>query len=123
MRGDFDADFVRGMQECFRQHPDVYGAEFDEDGEEVENEETAINTDASNGRDDKAPAPSPVLSSPDSGSPATDSVASASSRQSSEKKSDAASSTVSRNHDDKQRDTGGDLVPKAWHDDRPESGA
>ncbi|KAI9799581.1 MAG: hypothetical protein M1825_004507 [Sarcosagium campestre] len=37
-------DKFKGMQDCFRQHPDIYGAELDEDDEEIQEAENQAGT-------------------------------------------------------------------------------
>lgn len=32
------AEYFRGMQDCFRQHPDMYGSELEDDEDELEEE-------------------------------------------------------------------------------------
>lgn len=55
----------RGMQDCFHDHPDVYGAELEDDDQEVQEEDAATPSDASSEPSQPTqPSPSPA---PESG--------------------------------------------------------
>ncbi|KAI9879846.1 MAG: Oxidoreductase [Pleopsidium flavum] len=96
-------DRFKGMQDCFREHPDVYGSELDDDEEEQDEEliANAVPTE-SDGAPTSIPPPSSQPS--DSKAPASrdDDVAKAAPKQ-------------VRKQRNPQSETD-DLVPKAWHD-------
>lgn len=53
---------IRGMQDCFREHPDVYGSELEDDEDDVEEELNA--RDATNASDSSSPSSNSEESSP-----------------------------------------------------------
>ena len=96
----------RGMQDCFREHPDIYGSELDEDEEE---QEDGHSTDASSAA---TTASSNSISTSKPGGP----KASPSDEDEAAKTARAktASKQVREQHEPESETE--DLVPKAWHD-------
>ncbi|KAG9237807.1 hypothetical protein BJ875DRAFT_452838 [Amylocarpus encephaloides] len=105
----------KGMQDCFRQHPEIYGAELEEDEDEVE-EELRAREQASaptDGPTESTPAPASSTPKITQEAPSTEQkVAKAKEPVESHRESVEAASTEAK----KGGDEGGDLVSKAAHD-------
>ena len=114
----------RKMQDCFRQHPDIYGSELDE-AEDEDNNTTAPIDDAA-----ASPAPASPLGGPIEGSvpaaatsaaPESHPLPSSSSpdppASSDTERARAAKKQVERDHGGAADESGG-MVPKAAHDAR-----
>ncbi|KAI4131761.1 MAG: hypothetical protein LQ347_002850 [Umbilicaria vellea] len=66
-------DKFKGMQDCFRDHPDVYGAELDDDDQDIQEEDAATPSEApSEPSQPTQPSPSPA---PESGAGQTPTAA------------------------------------------------
>jgi len=98
----------RGMQDCFRENPDVYGSEL-EDDEEGQDEERSTNAAPAELDMPTTSIPPPPSQPPDSDAPGSgdDDVAKTSGTK-------AATKQVREQHD-AQSETE-ELMPKAWHD-------
>lgn len=127
-------DMTRGMQDCFREHPDIYGAELSDDDDsspdelpDVPGAETPRSTSPSS---DAAPAAAKTAapqSSPAS-KPAPQSNKKQTAGNSTSETNEPAATTsfqrageakaqVARDHGDSSSESD-ELVPKAWHDAR-----
>jgi intermembrane space import and assembly protein 40 len=93
------------MQDCFREHPDVYGSEVDDDEEE---DHDGSSTDATS-----APGAS-SSSTPSSQSPDVEALPSGNDEAAKTTRAKAASKQVHEQHKPESETEG--LVPKAWHD-------
>jgi len=116
------------MQNCFREHPDVYGAELDDD-EALEGEEALGSETATSGGVEPSPASSSASSSSAS-SPATSSSSAPKARgekvadgpahveeaQGKTERAQAASGQVKADHEAVSETE--EMVPKAWHDSK-----
>ncbi len=92
------------MQDCFREHPDVYGSEMEDDEEDHQDESTDA-TSASGASSTSTPASqSPVAEANPSGN---EEVAKTT-------RPKAAGKQVHEQHEPESETEG--LVPKAWHD-------
>ncbi|TVY87905.1 Mitochondrial intermembrane space import and assembly protein 40 [Lachnellula willkommii] len=106
----------KGMQDCFRQHPEMYGAELEDDEEEVEEElrtrealpvpedeapQSAPETSPEPPKEASAPVPAPQVKEQKKTSPEVHGA--------------TAKETVGESQ--KSGDEGSELVPKAAHDD------
>ncbi|TVY26599.1 Mitochondrial intermembrane space import and assembly protein 40 [Lachnellula hyalina] len=108
----------KGMQDCFRQHPEMYGAELEDDEEEVEEELRA--REASPAPGDEAPQSAPKTSQ----EPPKEAAAPTPAPPAEEQKKpildapevhvDTAKETVGESQD--SGDEGSQLLPKAAHD-------
>lgn len=113
----------RNMQDCFRQHPDIYGAELEDDEDDYEGEEGGLKTPVDSSPDAAAPATSTPASSP-LPAPIYDSEetpAPASKREEPEpttkkEKAKAATKQVKKEHEPLSESE--ELVPRAAHDAR-----
>jgi len=92
------------MQDCFREHPDVYGSEVDDDEEE---DHDGSSTDATS-------APGASSSSTPSQSPDVEALPSGNDEAAKTTRAKAASKQVHEQHKPESETEG--LVPKAWHD-------
>ena len=111
----------RNMQNCFREHPDVYGAELDDD-EAPEGEEALGSEAATSSGVDPSPASSPASSSASSPAPKTrgekiaDGPAHAGEAQGKTERAQAARGQVKADHEAVSESE--EMVPKAWHDSK-----
>ncbi|GAB7358977.1 hypothetical protein MBLNU230_g5051t1 [Neophaeotheca triangularis] len=97
----------KAMQTCFRQHPDIYGAELDDEELEPPPQET---TDAI-ARNDPSRGEKVEVHTRDSAAP------SASEAEEKRQRAKAATQQVQQDHDDeKAKSETDEAVPKAWHD-------
>ena len=102
----------RGMQDCFRQHPETYASEFEDDEEEVEEELRARDTASS---DDA----SPVLSSETAKAPEPSQKVTPEAAESKPvEQSHRDSFNVTADEVQKSAGDEEELVPKAVHDAR-----
>lgn len=107
-------EHFKTMQNCFREHPDVYGAELEDTEEAVappegaEGQQVSVATEPK----DAAQAPAKVEKAPESlqQTPKIDSA-----RQSEQERVKAATEQVQRDHGEPTSETN-EAVPKAWHD-------
>lgn len=101
----------KGMQDCFRQHPEMYGSELEDDEEEVEEELRAR---------ESAPESSdaPVRSSSESSTQVPTEIASKPTEVKTEASPEPHRDSKSATADTAQKlgDEGGELLPKAVHD-------
>jgi len=109
-------DKFKGMQDCFRLHPEMYGSEIQDDEDEVEEE---IRADIAAGE-----AQQPTSSKPRPEADETLSVVKevpAPQEEPESPVSDAHRDSESTHHTETQKvgDEGGDLIPKAMHDATP----
>lgn len=127
-------EHFKTMQNCFREHPDVYGSELEPDETDIPADETEtgvghavevakehvdyqVNSIADNIASDAS-----RVAQEASSVTAQDTEQQNSIKQSAAKKAAPTSTTKSPSLPaDRQGDEGGDLVPKAWHDSRSES--
>ncbi|KAI9844178.1 MAG: Oxidoreductase [Sclerophora amabilis] len=98
-------DKFKGMQDCFRQHPDVYGTELDED---EENEEANANNAGGEKDGSTIAAPSPSLSTADPAS-----LSSSSAAQGDKEQGKDTTSVTGKQEPQSESET---LVPKSAHD-------
>lgn len=116
------------MQDCFRQHPDIYGAELEDDGDETAPEESATPTSPSSTADGQSRPPNATSGAPESQSalaPAQSSSPDPSSPTSPEsvpKRAKAAAEQVQKEHGEPTSESD-ELVPKAAHDATSSNGA
>jgi len=108
------------MQDCFRQHPEMYGSELEDDDDEVEEELRAREADPASGDDvgDDAPQPSPQKAAePMKETPrTTDQKAPPPEPKSPSPESHSESSKRTASKPERSGDEGGELLPKAAHD-------
>lgn len=75
---------TRGMQDCFRDHPDIYGAELEDDDQDVQEEDAAALSDAPSEPSESAQSsPSPATESSAGQTPIASSAKSTSSKRAS----------------------------------------
>ncbi|KAI9816263.1 MAG: Oxidoreductase [Pycnora praestabilis] len=114
-------DRFKGMQDCFREHPDVYGAELDEEEEEQVEEQGALATsrNAASPSTETSTSPEPTSLSTRGGS-GGEKVAHVNSDKSDPeadaKTKRAAAATKQVHEEHAPHDESDALVPKAWHD-------
>jgi intermembrane space import and assembly protein 40 len=101
----------RGMQDCFRQHPEMYGSELEDDEDELEDETRAQEYAKASG---EASAKSTPESTPQVGTNAAPIPLEEKKATPAPPTQDSQSTTVSEAQ--KAGDEGGDLVPKAAYD-------
>lgn len=89
------------MQDCFREHPDVYGAEFEDDEEGAESEDAPAPVSVDGGE-----VPAAAISAPLEPAPAQPSPSTSSPRAGGDTQRVSSGSA----------DEGDELVPKAAHD-------
>ncbi|RMY30033.1 hypothetical protein D0865_15356 [Hortaea werneckii] len=110
-------DHFKTMQNCFKEHPDVYGSELDPDAELPEGEEVPGEQPAPAASPEPSAVPSPsqaATSTPHSGGEkVADSEASAAEKR---ERAIAAAAQVKENHSELSESE--EVVPKAWHDSR-----
>ena len=97
----------RGMQDCFRQHPEMYGSELEDDEDELEDEIRAQESAKSSGE-------TSTNSIPESAPQAAEASPTPSEREKAVSEAshrDSQSTTVAETQ--KAGDEGGELVPKA----------
>lgn len=126
-RGLSCADFGRGMQDCFRQHPDMYGSELEEDEDEVdellakETAQSAKETQVESSASKAASAPS--IETAEKPSPKADSAPSVESKT--EQPTSGLKGKIEHHRDSEHTapssaqiggDEGGELLPKSAHD-------
>jgi hypothetical protein len=99
----FWLNYYRGMQDCFRQHPDMYGSELEDDEDELEEELKAEGSVRSS--DASGDTPTPVQEQTQPSQPAA--------REGPEP---TVESSKSATKPIIAGDEGGELVPKAAHD-------
>lgn len=115
------------MQDCFRQHPEIYGSELEDDEDEVEQELLARENDPSNQHDESAAEATPPVaqktakpSEPKTAEAKTAKPktapedASSVAEKTSKATPDASIETSNDEQDDKDKDD--ELIPKAAHD-------
>lgn len=96
----------RGMQDCFREHPDVYGSELEDDEEDHDDVPSPDSTSAAQSVSSTS---KPSSHSPDAkASPSGEDEAAETAR------AKAASKQVHEQHEPESETE--DLVPKSWHD-------
>jgi intermembrane space import and assembly protein 40 len=114
---------IRNMQDCFRQHPDIYGAELEDDEDDYEGAEGGFKAPADSSPDAAAPAtstpapsnlPPPIYDSKETPAPAAK-------REEPEptikkEKAKAATEQVKKEHEPSSESE--ELVPRAAHDAR-----
>ncbi|CAL3967150.1 unnamed protein product [Diplocarpon coronariae] len=112
----------KGMQDCFRLHPEMYGSELEDDEDEVEDELRAREDAAAAGDEPlKAPEQSPRGSENHVGEP-TEEEKPVTPKSTEDKKPteqphrDGSSATAESITADRNGDEGGKLVPRAAHD-------
>ena len=101
----------RGMQDCFRQHPEMYGSELEDDGDEIEEEIRAQES-------AKASGEASAKSTPES-APQTSREAPSSPIEEKKAISEAPhrdSQIITTPKAQKAGDEGGELLPKVAHD-------
>ena len=99
---------VRGMQDCFRDHPDVYGSELaDQEGEEDEEP-----LEQAEGIEPAAVAPSTTAPAAERRSEISESSEAAATERAKE-----ATAQVTKDYQPPSESE--ELVPKAWHDTPP----
>lgn len=117
----------RTMQDCFRQHPDIYGSELEEDQDQDQEPESDAPTPAP---DAPIPTSSPLTASPDQQpiplsatsatsepqSPLSSSTPDASAGASDTERARAAKQQVESDHGSEPISESDNLVPKAAHD-------
>jgi len=104
----------KGMQDCFRQHPEMYGSELEDDEDEVEEE---IRARQSAKDEDAAAATATPKESTESGpKPATEATPEPTEIKKSVEESHRDSSATTLESAQKGGDEGGELLPKAAHD-------
>ncbi|PBP28001.1 hypothetical protein BUE80_DR000848 [Diplocarpon rosae] len=115
----------KGMQDCFRLHPEMYGSELADDEDEVEDELRARESAAAAGDDpSKAPEQAPRESKNYTGE-STEEEKPASTLSTEDKMiteepyRDGSKATEKNVPTDKNGDEGGELVPRAAHDATP----
>ena len=111
----------KGMQNCFREYPEIYGAELQEDDEDAENEGGAVahaENDSGNPLDKTDAQPNLSQSEKVAGE------ASNSSPQKHEKqeRAKAATEQVQREHEPEPVSEAAEVIPKEWHDTKSSSG-
>jgi mitochondrial intermembrane space import and assembly protein 40 len=101
----------RGMQDCFRQHPEMYGSELEDDEEEIEEEirarESAAVSGEASAKSTREPEPQTSTEAPSLPTEEKKATPEAPHRDS---QSTAAAEAQ------KAGDEGGELLPKAVHD-------
>jgi intermembrane space import and assembly protein 40 len=104
----------RGMQDCFREHPEMYGSELEDDEDELEEELHAREGAPATPEPSDASSPPPAEALPQTTQKATSEISEQSNTVQEEAHRDSRSTTAS----DVQTlgDEGGDLVPKSVHD-------
>jgi mitochondrial intermembrane space import and assembly protein 40 len=93
----------RGMQDCFRQHPDMYGSELEDDEDELEEELRAEDSPGSS--DASGDMTTAVKGQPQPSQPAAQKGS-----------KPAMENSKSSTKPTKAGDEGGELIPKAAHD-------
>jgi len=111
----------RGMQNCFREYPEIYGAELQEEDEDAlgEDSEGLAPVEATNAT------ASETSSSTESTSEKPEKVADSASSTSPEKherqeRAKAATEQVNRDHEPEPVSEAADAIPKEWHDTKTE---
>jgi len=116
----------KGMQDCFRLHPEMYGSELEDDEDEVEEELRARESAAASGNDKDASERTQQVSEKTIPPPAEENIAQPT-NQKQAAKSEEEKKVVEEPHRDTskasaesvskpQGDEGGELVPRASHD-------
>ncbi|CZR64795.1 related to rabbit histidine-rich calcium-binding protein [Phialocephala subalpina] len=108
----------KGMQDCFRQHPEMYGSELEDDEEEVEQEIRAQQAGKEGEAPDTPPA-TPKETTESVSKPATDSTDATSESikpKNPVEESHIDSSATTSEDSQKAGDEGGELLPKSAHD-------
>jgi len=110
-------DHFKTMQNCFKEHPDVYGSELDPDAELPEGEDVSGEQPAPAASPEPVAVPSPsqaAASTPhEGGEKVADSEAPAAEKR---ERAIAATAQVKENH--RELSESEEVVPKAWHDSR-----
>ncbi|KAE8451731.1 hypothetical protein EG329_003188 [Mollisiaceae sp. DMI_Dod_QoI] len=107
-------DKFKGMQDCFRLHPEMYGSELEDDEDEVE-EEIRAQQSAKDGDAPTATA-TPKQSTEAEPKPATEATSQPAETKKPAEESHRDSSATSSESAQKGGDEGGELLPKAAHD-------
>ncbi|RHZ69908.1 Oxidoreductase [Aspergillus turcosus] len=103
-------DKFKGMQECFRRYPDVYGAELEDDEEADAAAATAAGVSEPESSEQQQPA-SPAVSAP-----AAEIDASSHPEEKRARSKDVHAQVKSEVAEKPEQPESEDLIPKAWHD-------
>lgn len=104
----------RNMQNCFREHPDIYGAELDDDETEAALEREQSGSEAHNASDADSTPSSPAASKGEKVADGPDHPAEV---QGKRQRSQAATEQVKAQHGEPTSESD-EVVPKAWHDEK-----
>lgn len=105
-------DKFKNMQNCFREHPDIYGAELDD-----EETEAALESEKSGSESHNASGVEATSSSPTHGEKVADGPAHPAEAQGKRERSKAAGEQVKAQHGEPTSESN-EAVPKAWHDEK-----
>jgi intermembrane space import and assembly protein 40 len=108
---------LRGMQDCFRAHPEMYGSELEDDEEEVEEELRAREQASVSEKTSTDSEPAPIQAAPKTSqepSRVGTEVNTVEPKENKEPYRESANTTSPEAT--KSGDEGGDLVPKSAHD-------
>jgi intermembrane space import and assembly protein 40 len=116
-------DDPRGMQDCFRQHPEMYGSELEDDEDELEDELLARENAPSGDGENAPPSPSTQSAPPvaqKTTDPSEPKRVSEESPHDSQRAKPASTQTDDNSKEDADSQTSGEkddeLIPKAAHD-------
>jgi len=115
--GSTELIVLRGMQDCFRAHPETYGSELEDDEDEVEEELRAREQASTPAEKSSEMETSPLQAAP-APSPKSSKIGTEVNNKEPEKNAephrDSASTAAAETT--KSGDEGGDLIPKSAHD-------
>jgi len=107
-------DKFKNMQNCFREHPDIYGAELDDDVEAEAREQDEAGQTSQSELSEQSQQPKQLTANPDAEKVADRGADSSEAIQAKRDRSNAATAQVNRDHGSMSESDS--LVPKAAHD-------